>query len=94
MIVVSISDDEVRLEGHAGYAPKGYDIVCEAVSILTQTLAVSLSNVNITIIKPGFFSVDRTQATQDDEILIHAFINGLRLLAGYYKDHIQIAKKI
>ena len=94
MIVVTISDDEVKLEGHAGYAPRGYDIVCEAVSILTQTLAVSLSDETITAIKPGFFSVDRTQATQNDEILINAFINGLRLLAGYYKDHIQITKKI
>lgn len=32
----------LRAEGHAGYAPKGQDIVCAAVSVLMQTLACSV----------------------------------------------------
>ena len=31
----------LRAEGHAGYAPKGQDIVCAAVSTLMQALAFS-----------------------------------------------------
>lgn len=33
-------------EGHAGYAPVGQDIVCSAVSVLTQTLQEYISDVN------------------------------------------------
>ena len=38
------ADDEMilRAEGHAGYAEKGKDIVCAAVSVLMQTLACSV----------------------------------------------------
>lgn len=32
----------LRAEGHAGFAPKGKDIVCAAVSVLMQTLAYSV----------------------------------------------------
>ena len=32
----------LRAEGHAGFAPKGQDIVCAAVSVLMQTLACSV----------------------------------------------------
>lgn len=31
----------VRIDGHAGYAPEGQDIVCAAVSALAYTLAVN-----------------------------------------------------
>ena len=30
---------ELRIQGHAGYAGHGHDIVCAAASVLTQTLA-------------------------------------------------------
>lgn len=41
-------DDEMilRAEGHAGYAEKGKDIVCAAVSVLMQTLACSVDEDN------------------------------------------------
>ena len=33
---------EVSVSGHAGYGPKGSDIVCAAVSMLSQSLAAAL----------------------------------------------------
>ncbi len=42
MISVAVSDCEVIVSGHAGYAPPGNDIICAAVSALTQSLASSL----------------------------------------------------
>lgn len=36
----------LRAEGHAGFAPKGQDIVCAAVSVLMQTLACSVDAYN------------------------------------------------
>ena len=38
MIVVSHNDGEIKIEGHAEYAPEGQDIVCAGVSELTQSL--------------------------------------------------------
>ena len=33
----------IAVSGHAGYGPRGSDIVCAAVSMLVQTLAASLA---------------------------------------------------
>lgn len=38
MIIVSHNDGEIKIEGHAEYAPEGQDIVCAGVSALTQSL--------------------------------------------------------
>lgn len=38
MTTIDISDDYVYVTGHSGYAEKGYDIVCSAISVLTESL--------------------------------------------------------
>lgn len=45
MISIRIDVEGMRLqvEGHAGFAPEGQDIVCAAVSTLTYTLAQNLA---------------------------------------------------
>lgn len=43
MIVISIRDDGISVAGHSGYAPPGQDIVCAAVSVLTETLIRALA---------------------------------------------------
>lgn len=42
MIRVLYSPGKLWLRGHAGAAPRGYDPICGAVSILVETLARSL----------------------------------------------------
>ena len=44
MIRVSITDQGIRMDGHAGHGAKGQDIVCAAVSALTCSLANALEN--------------------------------------------------
>lgn len=44
MIVVKVRKNWIAVDGHAGYAEKGNDIVCAAVSALAQTLADSLDS--------------------------------------------------
>jgi uncharacterized protein YsxB (DUF464 family) len=52
LIIVEITLDKSRLirslsvHGHAGYAKKGEDIVCAAVSVLTRTFAALLEGRN------------------------------------------------
>ena len=42
MIVVNVSTTGITVDGHAGYAETGKDIICAAVSVLTQGLVHSL----------------------------------------------------
>jgi len=42
MIVARFEQNKVELSGHAGYAPKGQDIVCASVSALFGALVLSL----------------------------------------------------
>ncbi len=42
MIVIDISATGVKINGHAGYAEIGKDIICAAVSVLAQGLVHSL----------------------------------------------------
>ena len=43
MIEVHITQNSLTVKGHAGYAERGKDIVCAAVSALAQGLVHSLS---------------------------------------------------
>ena len=43
VITVTITDRGLTVDGHAGYAKTGNDIICAAVSALTQGLIHSLS---------------------------------------------------
>lgn len=42
MIVVNVSTTGITVDGHAGYAEIGKDIICAAVSVLAQGLVHSL----------------------------------------------------
>lgn len=42
MIVINITNTGLTVDGHAGYAETGNDIICAAVSALAQGLAHSL----------------------------------------------------
>lgn len=38
MININVSNSQIVIDGHSGYAQEGYDIVCAAVSALLPTL--------------------------------------------------------
>ena len=54
-------DMSLQASGHAGYAPKGQDIVCAAVSTLMQSLAYSVDSGTVTC-DPGGDNILRVQA--------------------------------
>lgn len=60
MIEVTFSYHRVTVQGHAGYAPKGEDIVCAAVSALTYALIGALEEEGLIrelVVRPGFVTV-------------------------------------
>ena len=82
--------------GHAGYAPSGEDIVCAAVSVLTQTALLGLQEV---LKVPVEWSVDEEkgeliarvrEATDGTEVLLRTLEAGLKNIAGQYPDLVGI----
>ena len=77
-------DMSLQASGHAGYAPKGQDIVCAAVSTLMQSLAYSVDSGTVTC-DPGGDNILRVQASQSLDTLakFELVMDGLYLLAQH-----------
>lgn len=92
---------EVSVSGHAGYGPKGSDIVCAAVSMLSQSLAAALEQAE----KDGFLGcfhylagdgsveIQATISSQGRDTvagMVRMTIAGLRLLEERYPGHVSV----
>ena len=67
MIEVTFTHQRVTVHGHAGYAPRGEDIVCAAVSALVYALIGALEEtgqIRELVVRPGFVTV---AAKRDDK---------------------------
>lgn len=80
----------LQASGHAGFAPKGQDIVCAAVSCLMQTLAYSVDGGTATR-DPDGNNVLRVQAAQssDTQAKFELVTDGLMLLAQQYPENVR-----
>lgn len=80
----------LQASGHAGFAPKGQDIVCAAVSCLMQTLAYSVDGGTATR-DPDGDNVLRVQAAQsfDTQAKFELVTDGLMLLAQQYPENVR-----
>lgn len=108
MIVVDlVRDRQGRLggfsvKGHAGFARRGQDIVCAAVSALTETTALGLAEVAGLAVEvragEGFLACrlpagltpeDRARA----ELLLETMVLGLREAARQYPAHLEVRER-
>ena len=95
--MIRITTDEktlsIKAEGHAGYGPKGQDIVCAAVSILLYAYAAELLRIGggSEILDSGE-TFEIHPAGDGEEILIayETVMGGLKLLADEYENHVSI----
>ncbi len=74
----------LRAEGHAGYAEKGSDIVCAAVSTLMQTLAYSVDGGTIETGEGVNALTVRAAQSSDNMAKFELVTDGLMLLARQY----------
>lgn len=91
--------------GHAGYAPKGSDIVCAAVSVLTQTAVLALprhARVTPEVAvddEEGFLTcrlprdLDPVQAERA-QIILESMVTGLFEIAREYGDYIEVKEVV
>ena len=81
MIAVSVRLDGITIDGHAGYAEAGKDIVCAGVTALTENLIDSIESLTKDEIQyeisPGRVDIHYKDLSEDAKLLIAAFFLGI-----------------
>lgn len=82
----------VRVEGHANYAPQGYDIVCSAVSSLYYTLCKSIVLLTDDEVKGDIeeCAFQIIKPSEKSKTLVNIFMIGCRLISEEYPAHVEI----
>ncbi len=84
-----------RIEGHAGFAEHGEDIVCAAVSAIALTAALGWRDVlhmpGDYLNEPGRLHVQlAAEPTAETEVVVQTMVAGLQAIEEQYPDYIQI----
>lgn len=95
MIVVNVSTTGITVNGHAKYAEAGKDIICSAVSVLTQNLirsveALTDDSVDYEIL-PGHIKINYKGLSEKGQILVDSFFIGIsEVVQAYGEEYVQI----
>ena len=81
---------DILVTGHAGYDVKGKDIVCAAVSALTQSLELNLYYDHYITEKPGESHLLIYMNNKTNRILTKAYLHSMEILASQYPDYIEM----
>ena len=94
MITVTTDQARIVVSGHAGYAPLGQDIVCAAISTLTQTLIQAIQELTADTIQyrisPGGVDIQHGDLSADAQLLVDSFFVGCRMVADAYPDYVRV----
>ncbi|WP_415928899.1 ribosomal-processing cysteine protease Prp [Zhenpiania hominis] len=94
MISISVSDDTIKIRGHAGYAPRGQDIVCAGVTAITQTLVESIEGLTGNEIKydmsPGRVDIEIKDPDEDAQLLMDSFFVGVEMIADEFPEYVRV----
>lgn len=86
--------DGIIIDGHAGYAETGKDIVCAGVSALAQTLIKSIEDLTSSTIQydidPGRVDIKFKNLSEEGKLLVDSFFLGICLIADEFPDYIKI----
>lgn len=95
MIAVSVRLDGITIDGHAGYAEAGKDIVCAGVTALVETLIQSIENLTtdkiIYNIIPGRADIYFEDLSEKGKLLVDSFFTGICLIADDFPDYVKIS---
>lgn len=95
MIVVTVEKNSITVDGHAGYAEAGKDIVCAAVSVLTSTLIMSLEEFTadriIHVMHDGYVNIEIKNLSEQSKLLVDSFFIGICGIANEYPEYLTIS---
>ena len=94
MTTVTVTPHEIVIDGHANYGPEGQDIVCAAISTLSQALIRSIEDLTDDIIeydiRPGRVDIKMKDLSDQGRLLIDSFFIGICQVATAYPDYLQV----
>lgn len=95
MLLISTSEDEFVIEGHAHYAQEGQDIVCSAVSFLAQSVANALPLYAHTSQKEhkGYMHVLCLTQSAESIALMRMFRENIKLLSVQFPEYVKLVEK-
>jgi uncharacterized protein YsxB (DUF464 family) len=98
VIVITHSAGKITISGHAGYAPPGQDIVCAAISTLTQVFVASIEELTTDKIKaaisPGNAVIEYGNLTEKGRLLLDSFLLGTTMISENYPAHVRIEREV
>ena len=94
MIVVNVRLDGITIEGHAGYAELGKDIVCAGVTALAENLIGSIENLTEDKIQyeisPGRVDIYFKNLSEAGKLLVDSFFLGISGIAEDFPEYVKI----
>ena len=94
MIAVSVRKDGIEINGHAGYAETGKDIVCAGVTALTQTFIRSVQGLIRDEIEYevsyGRADIHYRNLSEEGKLLVDSFFIGICQIADEFPDYVRV----
>ena len=94
MIAVSVRLDGITIDGHAGYAEAGKDIVCAGVTALTENLIDSIESLTKDEIQydisPGRVDIHFKNLSEDGKLLVDSFFLGICGIEHDFPEYVKI----
>ena len=98
MIEVKRHSNGISIQGHAGYAPHGKDIVCAAVSAIVQTFLASIDELTADTIRVTETPQGQIQSIQFEhlseraQVLLDALFIGIQMIADTFPANVRIVQ--
>ena len=94
MIDITVQPDRITVSGHAEYAEPGKDIVCAAISTLSQVFVASVEELTAAQIKTaqtgGYMEIVIEESTERAQVLLDSCLLGCRMIADQYPDNVRV----
>ena len=92
MVNIRITKEGYTVSGHADQAEHGYDIVCSAISALTQTFALALKKHSRAKVSDNkvVYEVKINKYGKIEKILIGTLVSGLEKIEEEYPKHVKL----
>lgn len=94
MIAVSVRLDGITIDGHAGYAEVGKDIVCAGVTALTENMIDSIESLTKDEIQyeisPGRVDIHYKNLSEYGKLLVDSFFLGICDIEQDFPENVKI----
>ena len=92
MILIEVNDVGICITGHAGAAPHGMSVPCEAVTVLANNVIASIMELTQDspdyILGSGNFKLKKKDLSAESHLLVRSFLVGLQMVAKAYPEYI------